>query len=105
MRRLRMVAMSVVFGGTVAGTLALGGGSVLAQGIPAPTSPSPGYSQANTQGSCRGSFGDYEAIFATSGPLVPGFSQLAPVGTFLGQFYAVGGCINQGIPAPTFPPG
>lgn len=86
MRRLRMIAVSVVFGGAFAGTLALGGGSVLAATMPA--GPSPGFTSASYAGSCHGVFGDYFGIILSSSGT--GFSTLAPVGSDSGQDNAFG---------------
>ena len=82
-----MVAVSVVFGGAFAGTLALGGGSVLAATMP--TTSAPGISSASLTGSCHGVFGDYFGGVLSSTPDY--FSSQAPIGNEGGEDNSTGG--------------
>lgn len=88
MRRLRMIAASVLFGGSLAATFALGGGAVLAQSVP-PYTQAPGYSVASTTGSCHGVFGDAFGSILSSDPGL--FSSSAPSGNEGGEDNAAGG--------------
>lgn len=102
MRRSRRAARGILIGGVLAGSLSVGAGAAVAQGVPAPVT-SPGFSQASTVGSCHGVFGDYFGGVLSSDPAY--FSSLAPLGNQTGQNNAVGSCPYQGVPAPVFPPG